>query len=205
VPALGLLSQLRNRPPREDGTALVVGNPLGDLEYAETEARGVAAMLGTRPLLREQATKCKVQATLSEATVIHLAAHARFNPASPLDSGVVLASEEILTAYEVMDQRLQADLLILSACETGMAQSLGGDELASLGQAFLQAGARSVIVSLWNVNDSATAALMKSFYEGRRAGVDKAQALSQAMTQIREQEKWRHPYYWGAFVLMGDW
>jgi CHAT domain-containing protein len=174
--------------------------------YAEEEAREVATMLGAKPLLGPQATKAKVNTNLSKATVVHLATHAYFEPNSPLDSGVVFANGNVLTAREVIDERLCADLLILSACETGMAQSMGGDELAGLGQAFLQAGARSVIVSLWSVNDSATAALMKAFYEARHSDdVDKAQALNQAMTQVREQEKWHHPYYWGAFVLMGDW
>src|SRR5215216_662297 len=193
LPALGLLPRLRHRPSRSDGPALVAGNPLGDLEYAEAEAREVAAVLGTSALLGPQATKEKVQTHISEAAVVHLATHAYFEPNSPLDSGVVFANGDVLTAREVMDERLRADLLILSACETGMAQALGGDELAGLGQAFLQGGARSVIVSLWSVNDSATAALMKVFYEARHAGVDNAEALSQAMIQIEEQEKWHHP------------
>jgi len=174
--------------------------------YAEEEAHEVATMLGTKALIGPQASKAKLQTSLSEVRVAHLATHAYFEPNSPLDSGVVFADGDVLTAREVLDDRLSADLLVLSACETGMAQSLGGDELAGLGQAFLQAGARSVIVSLWRVNDSATAALMKAFYEARRSDeVDNAQALSQAMTQIQEQEKWQHPYYWGAFVFMGDW
>jgi CHAT domain-containing protein len=184
---------------------LVAGNPLGDLKHTEEEAYEVAAILGAKPLIGPQATKTKVQTNLSEATVVHLATHASFNHDSPLYSGILLADREVLTAHEVMDERLRADLLVLSACETGMTQALAGDELAGLGQAFLQGGARSVIVSLWRVNDSSAAALMKAFYEARRAGADKAQALNQAMTQVRKQEKWRHPYHWGAFVLMGDW
>ncbi len=83
--------------------------------------------------------------------------------------------------------------------------SLGGEELAGLSQAFLQAGVRSLLVSLWEVNDSATAALMQSFYDARESGVDKAVALRQAMTQIQQDPCWSHPYYWGAFVLIGDW
>jgi hypothetical protein len=203
LPALGLLSRLRVRPSPRGNAALVAGNPLGDLKYSEEEAREVAAILETKALLGSNATKAKVKASLSEATVIHLATHAYFSPDSPLDSGVVLANGDVLTAREVMGERMSADLLILSACETGMAQSLGGDELAGLAQAFLQAGVQSVIVSLWSVNDWSTAALMKSFYQGRRAGADKAQALKQAMTEVQEQ--WRHPYHWGAFVLMGNW
>ena len=159
-------------------------------------------MLGTKPLIGPQATKKAVLKRLSGASVVHLATHAYFAPGSPLDSGIVFA-DGVLTAREVMSHRLKADLLVLSACQTGMAGVLGGDELAGLAQAFLQAGARSLVVSLWSVNDPATAALMSAFYATRQEGADKAVALSRAMAQVREG--WPHPYYWGAFVLMGDW
>jgi hypothetical protein len=205
VPALGLLRWLRNRPSRRVGSVLVVGNPLGNLNYAEVEAREVATTLKAKSLLGAQATKAEVTARLSDATVVHLATHAYFNAGSPLDSGVLLANGDVLTAREVMNQRLHTDLLVLSACQTGMAGSLGGDELTGLAQAFLQAGARSLIVSLWSVDDSSTATLMRAFYSAYRGGADKAQALSQAMTHVREHEEWQHPFYWGAFVLMGDW
>jgi len=207
LPALGLLPRLRHRPAGRGAGALVVGNPLkGDphhaLRYAEAEAREVAKMLGTKPLIGPQATKKAVLKRLSDASVVHLATHAYFAPGSPLDSGIVLA-DGVLTAREVMSHRLKADLLVLSACQTGMAGVLGGDELAGLAQAFLQAGARSLVASLWSVNDPATAALMSAFYATRQEGADKAVALSRAMAQVREG--WPHPYYWGAFVLMGDW
>jgi hypothetical protein len=97
------------------------------------------------------------------------------------------------------------DLLVLSACETGLVGSLGGDELAGLAQAFFHAGARSLVVSLWQVNDLATASLMSGFYSARKLGLDKASALTQAMSQVRAQQKWSHPFYWDAFVMMGDW
>jgi CHAT domain-containing protein len=105
----------------------------------------------------------------------------------------------------VLEHRLHADLLVLSACESGQASTLGGKELAGLSQAFFQAGVRSLLVSLWRVSDPATAALMRAFYAARKAGADKAQALRQAMTQLQHDPRWTHPYYWGAFVLMGDW
>jgi hypothetical protein len=204
LPALGLLPRLRRRPTGRGSGAVVVGNPLGDLRYAEQEARQVAEMFGATPLIGQQATREAVLKHLSDASVVHLATHAGFAPGSPLDSGIVLA-DGILTAREVMSSRLQADLLVLSACQTGMAEALGGDEMAGLAQAFLQAGARSLVVSLWSVNDPATAVLMTAFYAARQAGADKALALSQAMAEVRARDGWSHPYYWGAFVLMGDW
>ena len=172
--------------------------------HAEVEANAVAERFGTKPLLGAAATKSAVLTRLTEATLIHLATHAFFDADNPLESGIVLA-DGVLTAREVLQHRLQADLLVLSACESGQVGSLGGEELAGLSQAFLQAGVRSLLVSLWRVNDPATAALMQAFYTARQAGADKALALRQAMTQIQQDPRWTHPYYWGAFVLMGDW
>jgi CHAT domain/Tetratricopeptide repeat len=204
LPALGILPRLRQRPHAPPGPALVIGNPRGDLPYAEDEANAVAERFGTKPLLGASATKSAVLTRLPEATLIHLATHAFFDGNNPLESGIIL-SEGVLTAREVLQHRLHADLLVLSACESGQVGSLGGEELAGLSQAFLQTGVRSLLVSLWKVNDPATAALMQAFYTARQAGADKALALRQAMTQIQQDPRWSHPYYWGAFVLVGDW
>jgi len=105
----------------------------------------------------------------------------------------------------VLQHRLSAKLLVISACESGQVGPLSGEELAGLSQAFFMAGVQSLLVSLWQVSDPATAALMRAFYAMYQAGVDKAQALRQAMTQIQQDSRWTHPYYWGAFVLLGDW
>jgi CHAT domain-containing protein len=200
--------RLQRRPRASKGRALVIGNPLGDLPDSENEARAVAERFGTTPLLGNAATKQAVLADLEQASLIHLATHAFFNPKSPLDSGIVLAEKEILTARGILQYRLQADLLVLSACESGQVGFLGGEELAGLSQAFLQAGVRSLLASLWRVSDPATAALMQAFYTAREAGTDKALALRQAMTEVQhdsQHPRWRHPYYWEAFILMGDW
>src|SRR5205807_4335662 len=154
--------------------------------------------------LRKAATKSEVLVRFPEAGLVHVDAHAFFDPDDPLESGIVLA-DGVLTAREILQHRLHADLLVLSACESGQVGSLGGEELAGLSQAFLQTGVRSLLVSLWRVNDPATAAFMQAFYTARQAGADKALALRQAMTQIQLDLRWSHPYYWGAFVLEGDW
>lgn len=209
LPALSVLPRLQQRLRVSKGQALVIGNPLGDRPYMEDEARAVAERFGATPLLRDAATKQAVLANLERASLIHLATHAFFDPENPLDSGIVLAGEEILTAREILQHRLQTDLLVLSSCESGQVGFLGGEELAGLSQAFLQAGVRSLLVSLWQVDDEATAAFIQAFYiEWQEERVDKAQALRQAMTQIQQDPQhpnWSHPYYWGAFVLVGDW
>lgn len=204
LPALSVLPRLQRRPHVQTGPALVVGNPTGNLPFAEEEANTVASLFGISPLLGAAATKATVLARLDQASLIHLSTHAFFDPLAPLEAGIVLA-DGVLTAREVLEHRLHADLLVLSACESGLASSLGGEELAGLSQAFFQAGVRSLLVSLWRVSDPATAALMCAFYDARQAGADKAQALRQAMTQLQQDPRWTHPHYWGAFVLLGDW
>jgi tetratricopeptide (TPR) repeat protein len=208
LPALSILPRLREHRHVLSGPALIVGDPRGNLPYAEDEARAVAKRFETEPLLGAAATKSEVLARFSEAPLIHLATHAHFDADNPLESGIELA-DGVLTAREILQRRLHADLLVLSACESGQVGSLGGEELAGLSQAFLQAGVRSLLVSLWKVNDPATAALMRAFYTvWQERGADKALALRQAMTQIQQDPQhthWSDPYYWGAFVFVGDW
>jgi CHAT domain-containing protein len=204
VPALGVLHRLLERPTLTGTGVLVVGDPSEDLEHAEREARHIGAVLDAEPLIGRGASKQAVLNRLSHASIVHLATHAHFSAESPLGSGILLA-DGILTAREVVTQRLHADLLVLSACQTGLAGALAGDELAGLAHAFLHAGARSVLVSLWEVNDPATQALMSAFYAAQQSGANKAMALTQAMAAIRVQRQWSHSYYWGPFVLMGDW
>ncbi len=204
IPTLKLAAGLRPLSSSRKNGTLVVGNPGGDLKFAEDEARAVARKLRTEPIIGRNATKQAVLKILTEASVVHLATHAYLSERSPLDSGVVLA-DGVLTAREVIQHRLRTDLLVLSACETGLGASLGGDELAGLSRAFMYAGARSMLVSLWKVNDMATAALMAAFYDAYCGGADKAEALSQAMAKVRSDTRWEHSYYWGSFTLIGRW
>jgi tetratricopeptide (TPR) repeat protein len=207
VPALGMLERVLRRPMREGAGALVVGNPTGDIPYAELEARRVAAMLGVERLVGPEATREAVLTRLGAVRLAHFATHAYFDPGSPLDSGIVLA-DGVLTAREILERELRApEFLALSACQTGMAGTLGGDEMAGLSQALLHAGARALLVSLWAVNDPATAHLMTGFYRRwREEGQDKAVALRDAMDATRQaRPAWAHTYYWGAFTLVGDW
>ncbi len=211
IPALALLRQLLERPAEAGDGALVVGNPLGDLPYAAAEAREVAEMWGVQPLIGRQATKEAVLKQLEAGgrplQAAHFATHAYFDPDSPLDSGIVLA-DGVLTAREVLARDLRAPgFLALSACQTGMAGTLGGDEVAGLSQAWLYAGARTLLVSLWAVDDPSTAHLMTGFYRRWRAGgQDKATALWAAMDETRRaRPEWAHTRYWGAFTLVGDW
>jgi hypothetical protein len=207
LPTLALLERLLRRSTVETRDTLVVGNPTDDLPYAEQEAEQVATILGCKPFIGKEATKDIVLTQLGMTRLAHFATHAYFAPGSPLDSGIVLA-DGVLTAREILELGLRApEFLALSACQTGMAGSLGGDEMAGLSQALLYAGARSLLVSLWTVNDLATAHLMTGFYHRwRKEGQGKATALRDAMDATRQARPgWAHTYYWGAFTLMGDW
>jgi CHAT domain-containing protein len=201
VPALALLDRLQRRPPTRGRATVVVGNPTGDLAHAEDEARAVGQALGIEPLIGSRATRDVLTSAVSNAKAIHLASHARFDPAVPLDAYVALADGP-WHAREALASRMDADLVLLSGCETGRAEPLAGDELAGLVQAFLHAGARALVVSRWPVDDASTADLMRAFHEYRLAGADVASALTAAADSVRRIRS--HPWYWAAFEVVGD-
>ena len=202
APGVRTLSGLEGRPQSDRREVTVVGDPQGNLGFAATEARAIAARLGADCLLGDQATCPAVLARMCTSRLVHLAAHASFNADSPLDSGVMLA-DGVLTCREILAAPVQADLVVLSACETGAVGSLGGNEAAGLGQAFLYAGARSVVMSLWRVDDQVTSVLMGAFYAEIAEHGDLALALAQASETVRSHDEWQHARYWGAFMLMG--
>ena len=112
----------------------------------------------------------------------------------------------MLQMGEIMRLLMNADLVTLSACSTGLGKLVSGEGILGLTRAFFYAGARNVTVSLWNVNDSATAELMKHFYQNLNRGVPKSEALRQAKLSLLHgpNAAWRQPYFWGAFILVGQ-
>lgn len=205
IPAIGLIEPLVLKPPSKKSGVLLVGNTTGNLRYAEAEVFDVAKKLKSTPLLKGDACKKKILEKLGEVAIAHFATHAKFDPESPFDSGIVLA-DGVLTAREIMEKGVEVpDFVVLSACQTGIVTPLGGNEIAGLCQAFLHAGARSLLVSLWSVNDLATAYLMSVFYDlWLNVGFDKSLALNEAMRSTRSaRSEWSHTYYWGAFTLVG--
>ena len=99
--------------------------------------------------------------------------------------------------------RLAADLVTLSACQSALGELVTGEGMVGLSRAFFYAGAPSVVASLWNVNDEASAELMRHFYRGLRRGLTKAEALRQARLELRREPRYSHPYFWAPFVLVG--
>jgi len=211
APSAAVLGRLIEQAGRQ-GTngaspALVVGNPTGDLQYAEREAELVAKRFGITPCLGQAATRGRVLDEIQDRAHVHLACHAHFDADEPLHSGLVL-HDGLLTAGEILELPLKAGLLVLSACQTAR-QTVGrGDELMGLVRVLLYAGASALVASLWSVDDWSTNDLMRCFYDRLDAtrpsgGTGQAELLRQAMLAVRRQEGWEHPYYWAPFILVG--
>jgi CHAT domain-containing protein/Tfp pilus assembly protein PilF len=151
---------------------------------------------------------------LSRYRIVHFATHGLLHPVLPERSGLVLSlyddqgrrQDGFLPAPEVARLKLPAELVVLSACQTGLGREMRGEGLVGLTQAFFQAGARRVVVSYWNVQDLATAELMARFYKGLLGErLPPAAALRAAQLSIRAEDRWKSPYFWAGFVLHGDW
>jgi CHAT domain-containing protein len=209
--------------------ALVVGNPsmpappgaargratLAALPSAEREARWVARQLGVRPLIGPGASESAVTSRLARAALVHLATHGvAFNSDEKArDSFIALApdpaSDGLLTVGEVLDDpalRLTAELVVLSACQTGLGHLRTAEGTIGLQRAFLARGARTVLVSLWSVSDKATELLMRRFYAHWLDDADapsKAEALRRAQGDVQGTRQFRHPRNWAAFELVG--
>jgi hypothetical protein len=202
LPCISLLPALAIRRPNSDGPVIVIGDPLGDLPNARQEALIVADLLKVRPLIGRQADVHDIEPVMSKASLLHFATHAFFVPGFPLDSSILFAYRRSMSAGTIMMTGLTADLVILSACETGVTERISGEEVAGLATALLCAGARSVVLSLWRVDDRSTGQIMQAFYERFLSGEDKAEALAGAMARVRGMPEYSHSYHWGSFTLM---
>lgn len=203
---------------------LIVGNPtmprippiVGDavqqltpLPGAESEARAIAPLFEVQPLIGNQATKTTVVQRMTTARMIHLATHGLFkDDLQALESAIALApdgtgerNDGLLTAAELSAMNLRAELVVLSACDTGQGL-VTGDGVLGLSRSLITAGVPSVVVSLWAIDDNSTSVLMTEFYKNLQQNMDKAQALRQAMLTTKEQ--YPNPLNWAAFTLIGE-
>ena len=211
LPSASVLKYLKGVRPQTAGTLLAFGNPdLGDprldLKYAQTEALDVAKVLpNSRALVRREASESAFKRYGEGFRYLHIASHGTFDADAPLSSALLLAKDKdndgTLTVGELYSMRLNADLVTLSACETGLGKITNGDDVVGLTRGFLYAGSRSIVASLWKVDDEATAYLMTRFY-GALKGTSKREALR--LAQLETRKKYSHPYYWAAFQLTGE-
>jgi CHAT domain-containing protein len=230
-PSDARVRQARRRAPRSGGAG---ARPVGEslrrpaprsptswppLPFARAEAESVLALVP--PAQREAAfgfaasREMVAAPQLGHHRVVHFATHALIDDRQPELSGVVLSSVDeegrprdgLLTLFDLYHLRLPAvDLVVLSGCRTAVGPELRGEGLVSLARGFMFAGVPRVVVSLWDVDDRATAELMKRFYELLlRDGRTPAAALREAQIAMAKSAEWSAPYYWAGFVLQGDW
>jgi len=224
IQVLDLTRKQKHNGQRSANDVLVVGNPtmpkirfgelvanLDPLPGSEREAIQIAKFFNTEALTGSQATKATVMQKMQQARIIHLATHGLLQdfkgfgvpgaialaPSGKADDVV----DGLLTAGEIFDMKLQADLVVLSACNTG-GGTITGDGVVGLSRSLISAGVPSVLVSLWAVNDNSTAFLMTEFYRNLQQNPDKAVALRQAMLTTMKQ--YPNPKQWAAFTLIGE-
>jgi CHAT domain-containing protein len=184
---------------RQEAEAIAALAPAGDPLVALDFNAALSRVLGDR---------------LSDFRVVHFATHGVIDAERPALSGLALSmvdskgrpQEGFLHLHDIYNLKLNADLVVLSGCRTALGKEVRGEGLIGLTRGFQYAGAQRVVASLWRVEDLATASLMARFYRG--LWVEKlppAAALRQAQLWIRQQRRWRDPYFWAAFVLEGDW
>ncbi len=211
LPSASVIKYLHSKKSTKAAEILAFGNPdLGDphydLVYAQEEAQAVAR---TRPqsrvLLRREATESALRKYGRSFTYIHFATHGQFDSDMPLKSALLLAGDDWsdgrLTVDKLYSMNIDADLVTLSACETGLGKVMNGDDVVGLTRGFLYAGSNSIVSSLWKVDDQATGELMAGFYNALK-NTGKRQALRQA--QLSARKRYPHPYYWASFQLTGS-
>ena len=196
--------------------ALLVGDPwveevkLKQLPCARREVELIAEILHTTPLTGKEATKAEVLKQLSNVALVHIAAHGRMETGEiALSPNPTRASEKpsdedfLLRMSDVLNIRLRARLVVLSCCHSGRGE-IKAEGVVGIARAFLGAGARSVLVSLWAIDDEATLEFMKYFYQHLAEGESASKSLNQAMKFMRESDKFSDLKYWAPFVLIGD-
>jgi CHAT domain-containing protein/Tfp pilus assembly protein PilF len=224
IQVLDLTRKQKHNGQRSANNVLIVGNPtmpkiqlgelvenLDPLPGAEREANQIAEFFNTEALTGSQATKATVMQKMQRSRIIHLATHGLLHdfkgfgvpgaialaPSGNPNDGI----DGLLTAGEIFDMKLSADLVVLSACDTGRGD-IKGDGVIGLSRSLISAGVPSVLVSLWAVNDNSTAFLMTEFYRNLQQKPDKAVALRQAMLTTMKQ--YPNPLQWAAFTLIGE-
>ena len=194
------------------------GGGFARLPFSRREAEGILALVPAGQRLELLGAAASREAALSGGLAryryVHFATHGILDTAYPELSGLVLSLVDrrgrpqngFLRAHEIADLQLAADLVVLSACRTALGKEIRGEGLVGLTRAFLDAGAEGALVSLWHVDDRATAELMRRFYKGMlREGLPPPAALRRAQVSLWQERSWQAPSYWAGFALQGEW
>jgi CHAT domain-containing protein/Tfp pilus assembly protein PilF len=200
-----------------DGTGISIRESFSRLEHSGREVENIASLFQEGSVdifLRHDATEenVKNEGLLAKFSYIHFATHGHIDEEKPDFSSLVLtqkknsAEDGYLQAAEIFNLDINADLVVLSACQTGLGKMIRGEGMVGLTRAFMYAGTPSVLVSLWNVSDISTAVLMEKFYENLiKHKESKTDALRRAQLSMVRDETYAHPFYWASFVLIGEW
>ena len=223
LPSISTLRLIQNCPAdwHSKTGALLVGDPwvqevvyegmtLGQLQWAEKEVQMIGEILQTEPLVGKQATKDEVLTRISSVALVHIAAHGKMEtgeialaPNTTRLSVNAAREDYLLTMKDVLKAQIRARLVVLSCCHSARGE-VKSEGVVGIARAFLGAGARSVLVSLWAIDDEATMEFMKVFYQELVHGRSASEALNKAMKSMRESDRFSAVKYWAPFVLMGD-
>ena len=201
APSASVLRYCVENPEITGATPLIVGVADELVPLVDDEVRKLGTLFPEGRLLSgEDATRAAFSDAAQSASFIHVATHANFRQDNPMFSSFKLA-DGYVTALDLFSMDCRTNLVALSGCQSGLAEISGSDDLLGLVRGFLYAGARSLLLSLWSVNDESTMALMSEFYKEWQQGANKAQALQSAMRSVRET--FPHPFHWAPFILAG--
>ena len=222
LPSLSSLRLIQNCPAdwHSKTGALLVGDPwvqevvygktLKQLEWAEKEVQMIGEILQTVPLVGKQATKDEVLTRISSVALVHIAAHGNMEtgeialtPNTTRSSPIPDKEDYLLTMKDVLKAQIRARLVVLSCCHSARGE-IKSEGVVGIARAFLGAGARSVLVSLWAIDDEATMEFMKVFYRQLVDRRSTSEAVNEAMKSMRESDRFSAVKYWAPFVLIGD-
>lgn len=183
------------------GKPLLIGVPDSRAPHIEDEIQSIAGVYSRATVLMgAEATIDRVRDSAQTAGMIHIASHGSFRNDNPMFSAIQLG-DSWLSLFDIYNLKTSADMVTLSGCGTGMSKVVGGDELVGLVRGFLYSGARSIVVSLWDVHDRTTAEFMKTFYSTLASGGTRWQSLRSAVLKLKTAHQ--HPYYWAPFIGIG--
>lgn len=200
-PSATIWKTLNEKPLMKPQNALLMGFADEHIPLVNDEVKEVKKLFKhTKSFVGKNASFANYTKYAKDFDILHLACHGQFRPDNPLFSSLHLA-DGFVTVRDICSQKLNAELVTLSACETGLNKIFAGDEILGLTRGFLTAGVSSLILSLWTVNDAATTDLMKIFYTELQRGETVSASLRKAQIKFIEQGK--HPYFWSPFAIIG--
>lgn len=235
APSVTFLNELRQRPQIKSRARLLAIAPVysslklndtisrmllavradtsvfGSLPNAQNEIKFAHSIAGGRYLTQKRATETRFKRIASNFDILHLATHGLLNSESSLQSKLLFADSHphddgFLHNYEIYNLKQESQLVILSACNTGSGKNYGGEDVISTGRGFLSSGSRSVIMTLWQINDQASFNLIKGFYQGLKDKLPVCDAMRQSKLNFLDQadKMHSHPYFWTGYIVYGD-